>query len=319
MNILITGITGYFGSQLAREFSQLGQIHGLKRKTSQTDLLKDAALSVQWHEGDVTDMDSLLDALKSIDLVIHAAGMVSFSAKDEDHLYKINSEGTANVVNAMLATGVKRLVHVSSIAAIGRTSEVMEYDENFKWVDSPLNSGYALSKYWGELEVWRAEQEGLETLVVNPSVLLGKASYEKSSGSIYQYVLKGNLFFPKGNINYIDVRDAAAITRLLVEKNAWGDRFILNREGKTYGEFFAQVAKTFEVKAPSVQISNVLLKVVLPVIGLLRGLGLSKSQLNRQLAVNAQRKIYYSNAKVQSLLGFEYRTLQDTLDWSKQP
>ena len=105
MNILITGITGYFGSQLAREFSQLGQIHGLKRKTSQTDLLKDAALSVQWHEGDVTDMDSLLDALKSIDLVIHAAGMVSFSAKDEDHLYKINSEGTANVVNAMLTAG----------------------------------------------------------------------------------------------------------------------------------------------------------------------------------------------------------------------
>ena len=319
MNILITGITGYFGSQLAREFSQLGQIHGLKRKTSQTDLLKDADLSVQWHEGDVTDMDSLLDALKSIDLVIHAAGMVSFSAKDEDHLYKINSEGTANVVNAMLATGVKRLVHVSSIAAIGRTSEVMEYDENFKWVDSPLNSGYALSKYWGELEVWRAEQEGLETLVVNPSVLLGKASYEKSSGSIYQYVLKGNLFFPKGNINYIDVRDAAAITRLLVEKNAWGDRFILNREGKTYGEFFAQVAKTFEVKAPSIQISSALLKVVLPLIGLLRVLGLSKSQLNRQLAVNAQRKIYYSNAKVQSLLGFEYRTLQDTLEWAKQP
>lgn len=319
MNILITGITGYFGSQLAKEFSQLGQVHGFKRKTSQIDLLKDADFSVQWHEGDVSDMDSLLDALKNMDMVIHAAGMVSFSSKDDDDLYKVNVEGTANVVNAMLAAGVKKLVHVSSIAAIGRTSEVMEYDENFKWVDSPLNSGYALSKYWGELEVWRAEQEGLDTLVVNPSVLLGKASYEKSSGSIYHYVLKGNLFFPKGNINYIDIRDAAAITRHLVEKNAWGERFILNKEGKPYRQFFAQLAKIFGVKAPSIQISNFLLKVVLPVISLLRFFRLSKSPLNRQLALNSQRKIFYSNAKVNSLLDFQYRTLEDTLEWAKQP
>ena len=319
MNILITGITGYFGSQLAREFSQLGQIHGLKRKNSQTDLLKNADFPIQWHEGDITDMNSLLDALQGIDLVIHAAGMVSFSSKDEDLLYKINSEGTANVVNAMLAIGVNRLVHVSSIAAIGRSSEVKEYDENFKWVDSQLNSGYALSKYWGELEVWRAEQEGLEILVVNPSVLLGKASYEKSSGSIYQYVLKGNVFFPKGNINYIDVRDASAITRLLVEKNAWGERFILNKEGKPYRDFFASVAKIFGVKAPSVQVSNGLLKVVLPIIGLLRLMGISKSQLNRQLALNSQRKIFYSNAKVQALLNFEYHSLEDSLNWAKQP
>ncbi|MBS4071266.1 MAG: NAD-dependent epimerase/dehydratase family protein [Algoriphagus sp.] len=319
MNILITGITGYFGSQLAKEFSQLGKIHGIKRGNSNLDLLKDADFFVQWHEGDITDTDSLLDAMKDIDLVIHAAGMVSFASKDEDLLYKINSEGTANVVNAMLSAGVPKLVYVSSIAAIGRTSEVKEYDENFKWVDSPLNSGYALSKYWGELEVWRAEQEGLETLVINPSVILGKANYEKSSGSIYQYVLKGNLFYPKGNINYIDVRDAAAITRLLVEKNAWGERFILNKEGKSYREFFVLLAKIFETKAPSIRISNTLLKIVLPVISLLRGLRLSNSPLNRQLAVNAQRNCYYSNAKVQALLHYQYHSLEDTLKWAKQP
>jgi len=319
MNILITGITGYFGSQLAKEFSQLGKIHGIKRGNSNLDLLKDADFFVQWHEGDITDTDSLLDAMKDIDLVIHAAGMVSFASKDEDLLYKINSEGTANVVNAMLSAGVPKLVYVSSIAAIGRTSEVKEYDENFKWVDSPLNSGYALSKYWGELEVWRAEQEGLETLVINPSVILGKANYEKSSGSIYQYVLKGNLFYPKGNINYIDVRDAAAITRLLVEKNAWGERFILNKEGKSYREFFALLAKIFETKAPSIRISNTLLKIVLPVISLLRGLRLSNGPLNRRLAVNAQRNCYYSNAKVQALLHYQYHSLEDTLKWAKQP
>ncbi|MBC6365473.1 NAD-dependent epimerase/dehydratase family protein [Algoriphagus sp. AK58] len=319
MNILITGITGYFGSHLAREFSQLGKIYGLKRASSNLGLLEDVDFPIVWQEGDISDMDSLLDAMKGMDLVIHSAGMVSFSSKDEEELYRINAQGTANVVNAMLCSGVKRLVHVSSVSAIGRSPEFKEYDENFKWVDSPLNSGYAVSKYWGELEVWRGEQEGLETLVVNPSILLGKASYEKSSGFIYQYVIKENMFFPKGNLNFIDIRDAASITRLLVEKNAWGERFILNKESYPYQHFFALVAKTFGVKAPKFPISNRMLRISLPILGFFKMLGLSKSPLNRQLANNAQVKIYYSNSKVQSLLDFKYRSLEETLDWAKQP
>lgn len=319
MNILITGITGYFGSHLAQEFSSLGRIHGFKRPSSSTDLLKNASFQIEWHEGDISDMDSLLEAMSNIDLVIHAAGLVSFSSRDEERLYQVNRQGTTNVVNAMLSSGVNRLVYISSVAAIGRSPEIDEYDENFKWVDSPINSEYAISKYWAELEVWRAEQEGLEILVVNPAILLGKAAYEKSSAAIYQYVLDGNLFFPKGNLNYIDIRDAAAITRQLVEDDAWGERFILNKESLPYREFFEKVAQVFGVKAPKISISDRLLRFALPILGLLKLIGLSKSPLNRQLAFSAQRKIYYSNSKVQSLLKFNYRGLEETLDWAKQP
>lgn len=317
MNILITGITGYFGSQLALEFSQLGNIHGLKRSSSNMDLLKNTDFSIEWHEGDICDVDSLLLALEGIDLVIHAAGLVSFNPNDEEQLYLINSQGTANVVNAMLSSGVKRLVHVSSVAAIGRTTELNFYDETFKWVDSPLNTDYALSKYWAELEVWRGEQEGLDTLIINPSVLLGKANYEKSSSSIYQLANGKNLFFPKGNLNFIDIRDAAQITKQLVEKNAWGERFILNKESKPYREFFEEVGKIFGTKAPKIPLSDWTIKIFFPFIQLFNLLGISNSMINKRAALSAQRTIYYSNSKVNKLLNFNYRSLEETLNWAK--
>src|SRR5690606_5179862 len=133
MNILITGITGLFGSQLAREFSQLGSIHGLKKETSSLDLLAGIDFPIQWHHGELSNSDSLLDALQGIDLVIHAAGLVSFSSQDKDLLFEVNTSGTTNLVNAMLSTGVNKLIHVSSVAAIGRSPEVSIINENCKW------------------------------------------------------------------------------------------------------------------------------------------------------------------------------------------
>jgi nucleoside-diphosphate-sugar epimerase len=317
MNILITGITGLFGSELAKAFAPMGNLHGLSRASSSKSLLDQAGLTIQWHEGDVLDFNSLLDALLGIDLVIHAAGKVSFLFKDENQLFAVNHQGTANLVNAMLAIGTQKLVHVSSVAALGQVPGQEVYDEKATWVDAPNQSAYALSKYWGELEVWRGEQEGLDVLIINPSVLLGKASYEKSSGAVYGYVKQGNPFFPKGNINYLDVRDAATITRALVEKNAWGERFILSKESRSYQDFFHQVSQAFGVAGPTKSLPNWVIAIGFPVLRLLSLLGLVTAPIHQQVARNAQRMISYRNRKVQDLLGFHYRDLKDTLDWAK--
>ncbi|WP_111669010.1 NAD-dependent epimerase/dehydratase family protein [Algoriphagus litoralis] len=316
MNILVTGITGLFGSHLAREFGQLGKIHGLKRESSDLKLVGD--LDVHWHVGELSDMEFLVDALREIDLVIHAAGLVSFSSKDKEKLYEVNTTGTANLVNAMLVSGVKKLVHVSSVAAIGRSPEHLEIDEEYKWTESPLNTEYAVSKYWAELEAWRGEQEGLELIVVNPSVLLGKASYGKSSTAIYSFVLEENTFFPKGNVNYLDVRDAAKITRLLVEKGAWGERFILNKESIPYETFFREIATVFNKKAPSIPLPNWLVGLGSMATTVLRWVGLTKSPLNRQTAMLAQQKTKFDNSKIQNLLGYSYQTLTESLEWAKE-
>jgi len=319
MNILITGITGLFGSQLAREFSLLGNIHGLKKEQSSLALLQDIDFPIQWHQGELSEVDSLLEALQGIDLVIHAAGLVSFSSRDKERLFEVNTTGTTNLVNAMLSSGVTKLVHVSSVAAIGRTPELNVLNENFKWIESPLNTAYAVSKYWAELEAWRGEQEGIELIVVNPSVLLGKASHTKSSSAIYSYVLKENKFYPKGDLNYIDVRDAAKLTRLLVEKKAWGQRFILNKESISFREFFAAIAAAFGKKGPSIPLTDWQVALFSGIVSFLRIFGVKNIPLNKKSAMLSQQKIYFENNKVQELLDYRYFSLRESLDWAKTP
>lgn len=317
MKILITGITGLFGSYLAKEFSELGEISGLVRPSSSKRLTESLESNIHWLEGDLADIDSLEAALQGIDLVIHAAGMVSFDSKDEASLYQTNVKGTANLVNAMLLVGVKKLVHISSVAAIGRSQEQLIIDENFKWTESPLNTVYANSKYYGELEAWRGEQEGLTLLVVNPSILLGKIADDRSSTDIYHYVLEENRYYPSGNINYIDVRDAAKITKILVEKNKWGERFILNKEGIPYQKFFQIMGEQFGKKAPNKAVNPLLLNLVVFFNGIFRKLGLSKSPLNKKTALISKQKTVFENKKTQNLLNFEYFSLEDTFRWAR--
>lgn len=317
MNILITGVTGLFGSELAREFSTLGNIHGLRRASSDLGAVDLEGLAIHWHEGDVLDFNSLLEAVEGMDVVIHAAGKVSFLPQDERTLFQVNHLGTVNVVNALLATGVSKLVYISSVAALGQVPDQEEYDEKSVWVDVPGHTPYALSKYLAELEVWRGEQEGLEVLVVNPSVILGKVAYERSSGGLYQMVLKGTVFFPAGNLNYIDVRDAAEITRALVEKNAWGERFILSKESRSYDLFFQQAAQVLGGAPPKNKLSNSAISWGFPILKVMSWLVGKKLPFTAQVAKNAQRKTQFSNQKVQRYLNFQYRELQDTLEWAK--
>jgi nucleoside-diphosphate-sugar epimerase len=317
MKILITGITGLFGSYLAKEFFGLGEIYGLIRHTSTKRLTESLESTIQWVEGDLADIDSLEAALQGIDLVIHAAGLVSFDSKDESMLYQTNVKGTANLVNAMLLVGVKKLVHISSVAAIGRSQELSVINENFKWTESPFNTVYANSKYYGELEAWRGEQEGLTLLVVNPSILLGKVADDRSSTDIYHHVLEGNRYYPSGKINYIDVRDAARITKLLVEKNKWGERFILNREAISYQKFFQIMGEQFEKRPPEKAVNPVLLNLVVFFNGILRKLGLSKSPLNKKTALLSKQKTFFENKKTQDLLNFEYFSLEETFRWAR--
>lgn len=315
MKILITGITGLLGSHLAREFHPLGEIHGLKRAHSKTSLLGDLASKITWHEGDVTDYQSLEEAFTDMDIIIHAAGLVSFSEKDKESLLKVNHEGTANVVNVMLEKGIKKLIHVSSVAALGRTPEQNSVDENHKWVDSPWNTPYAISKYFAELEVWRGVQEGLQAMVVNPSVLLAKVSGQRSSTAIYAYVERELPFYPKGSINYIDIRDAAKLTYLLYQKNCWGERYILSKESLPYQRFFKTLAQQMDKKAPTIEVNGALI-----FLGLIWNKFLSvfgkKNILNKQTAQLAQLHTHFENGKIKKTLDFQYTPLEETIKWA---
>lgn len=317
MKILITGITGLLGSYIAREFVGKAEIFGFKRQGASLRLLDGIETEIHWHEGNISDVEEIEEAVTGKDLVIHAAGLVSFDSRDEDLLYKVNNVGSANLVNAMLNAGTKKLVYISSVAAIGRSPELSKIDENHKWAESPYNTVYATSKYFGELEAWRGEQEGLELIVVNPSILLGKVSDDRSSTDIYHYVLDENSYFPKGDLNYLDVRDAAKMIRLLVENESWGNRFILNKSSISYQDFFKEMAHVFGKKAPSKEATPFLIRLAVFFNGIMRRFRLSKNPLNHQTAMIAQQKMFYDNKKILELLDFEFTSLEDTFKWAK--
>lgn len=317
MNILITGATGLFGSYLAKKFTQEGTVFGLKRKSSSDKLLGDQASMVNWIEGDILDPISLEAAMEGMDMVIHVAGLVSFDPKDEGKLMEVNVTGTSNVVNAMLEKGVKKVIHVSSVSALGRTTDTVTYDENSKWTASKYNTPYAISKYRAELEIWRGVQEGLQALVIMPSVILGKISDDRSSTQIYHYVLEENKYYPQGTVNFIDIRDAVEITFQLFKKDQWGERFILNHRTILYKDFFEKMAKAFEKNPPTKKLKSYQLRMALIAVGIARKLKLTKSPLNKQTAMISQLEIRLENKKVNTILDFNYTPLEQTFQWAK--
>lgn len=316
MKILITGATGLFGSYLSRKFLSEGEVFALKREHRSKGLLENSDSGITWVEGDILDPLSLEEAMENVDLVIHSAGMVSFSPVDEDALLKINVIGTANVVNAMLTKGVKKLIHVSSVSALGRTAEATLSNENTPWVESKLNTPYDISKYQAELEVWRGVQEGLDALVILPTVILGKISDDRSSTKIYHYVLEESKYYPGGTVNFIDIRDAVEITHQLFKKNLWGEKFILNNSAVPYKEFFETMAAVFGKKAPSKKVSPFQIKLAIFFIQIVRLLGLTQNPLNKQTAMLSQLSNTMDNQKIRQELGFRYRSLEESFRWA---
>ncbi|WP_158860759.1 NAD-dependent epimerase/dehydratase family protein [Lunatibacter salilacus] len=316
MKILITGITGLLGSYLARELQGVGEIHGLRRVSSTFELLGDLENQIQWHIGDITDYESLEEAFEGMDFIIHCAGLVSFSSKDSKKLLAVNTQGTANVVNVMLDKGIKRLAFISSVAALGRDAEMSVINENYKWVTSDLNTPYGISKHMAELEVWRGSQEGLEVMVFNPSIILGKVNDDRSSAAIYQYVLQEKDYYPLGSINYIDIRDTVKLIRSLMDKAPWNERYILNAATISYRQFFENMATVFQKKAPDKKLSAGILNLALVWTKITSLFRKTLLPLNRQTAQVAQLNISFDNGKVQSILKHNYIPLQETLAWA---
>ncbi|MEX0883093.1 MAG: NAD-dependent epimerase/dehydratase family protein [Cyclobacteriaceae bacterium] len=319
MKILITGITGLLGSYMARYFSGKAEIFGLKRPGSNVDLLGELSEKIHWFEGDINDFQLMEDACSGMDFVIHAAGLVSFENSGKEELLKTNTYGTTNIVNAMLSIGGGKLVFISSVAALGREAGHLVINEDFKWSNSELNSPYAISKHLAELEVWRGAQEGLQVMVFNPSVLLGKISDRRSSSEIYQFVLQGSNYYPLGNINYIDIRDAVEIMGPLIELGKWNERYIISKESLPYKVFFSLMAEILGIPPPKKPLSGRVAYLALAWASVRNLFSREKLPLNRQKLMLAQMKIAYDNSKIQSLLSHRFIPLKETFHWAKQP
>ena len=317
MNVFLTGITGLLGSEVARQLLERGyKVRALVRNP-----VKAPHADIEYVQGDILDITTLTEQVQEMDYVIHTAALVSFAPKDRNEMYKTNVEGTANVVNACLSAPVKKLCHVSSIAAFGRPplSEMkkmdrVEIDEEQKWISSGTNSHYAISKYLGECEVWRGAAEGLNTVIVNPSIILGESHWEMSSTRLFKYVYDQKPFYPEGFLNFVDVKDVASALIQLMESDIREERFCISAGMVSYKEFFDKIADRFGKKKPWFKVSAGMMGALWRLEALKSFLTGGAPLITKETAKTAQLKILQKNRKIRETLDFEFRTLDKTLD-----
>lgn len=313
--ILITGVTGLVGGTLLRHLKDEGYINvsGLVRSAN---INNDSSLVT----GDITDLGSLEDALQGVKTVIHCAAIVSFDPRDKEVLNTVNVEGTANLVNTCVSLGVEEFIYVSSVAALGKPSTIINHEkevilnEEQKWTDSPYNSNYAKSKYDGECEVWRGEAEGLKVAVFNPSIIIGEGDWDKSSSRLFKYVWDENSFLTKGYINYVDIADVISSIEMVLSNSRFGERYILNAGKVSFKHFFESVSKRFKKKPPHRILSNFWIGILWRLEYLRSILIRSKPLITKETSFSASSNNYFDNTKVRQELGFEFKTLDESLD-----
>lgn len=320
--ILITGANGLLGSATAKKFVEAGgfEVLALCRAGSDLTALKDIASKITIIEGDILDIASLENALDNVDYVVHSAAVVSYAPKDKNRMFKTNIEGTANVVNVCLMKGVKKLCHISSIAALGKPNVPLKLsaidtyiDEDQKWEDSPINSNYAKTKYLSELEVWRGKAEGLPIVIVNPSVILGESDWTKSSTQLFKYAYDEHRFYSDGNMNYVDVKDVIEAIYQLTTSDIEGERFILNGGTVSYKEFFQKVALLFNKKPPMKKVSPILTEIIWRVEAV-RSFFTGKAPLiTKETAKNSLMKFVYKNEKIREAINFKFTGFDETI------
>ena len=321
--ILVTGATGILGRVIVLELLKRGKtVRATKRKSSNlqeviksfqfyTETPNEYFDSIEWIEVDFEDIHSLQNALIGVEEVYHCAAKVSFHPKDEKKMYQTNIEGTKQLLFACQNSSVKKFLFVSSIAVLDGLNENGELDESSDFNPKIDHSAYAISKHFSEMEVWRASAEGLNTVIVNPGLIIGSGNWKESSGTLFMEFEKNDYTF-SGGTSYVDVRDVAQISIELMEKNIFGERFILVSESAKYEEIGNSIRQKLG-KSPMKLLPNFVLKVGF-YLNLLFGWLFSPLKMANKLNVQSVTEFNkISNKKIKEKLNYQFISVEESL------
>ncbi len=323
--ILVTGGTGLLGSHLLvrltannvpvraiyRSEQRLQQVKDLFRFYLQ-DSWEERFAKIEWLKGDILDVPFLEEVMQSCDEVYHCAALVSFHRRDFNRLIKINREGTFNMVNIALKYGVKKFCHVSSTAAIGG-NDTDVITEDTRWKNTPTTSGYSISKYSAEKEVWRGKEEGLNVVIVNPCVIIGAGNWNDSSLSLFRTLQKGIRHYPPGANAVVDARDVAKIMTDLMEKNHFGERFLCTGSNQSFRELMEVIAAELGIRAPSVPAKRYQVNIARRLLSFMAFLSGKRTSMTRETVQSLFGKRVYDSSHVQEVLDFEFTPLKESV------
>ncbi len=336
--IFVTGGTGLVGTHLLFELTNSGQkVKALKRKNSNLQQVlttfsrysekpQELFNQIEWVDGDILDYFQLERILEGVTEIYHCAAIVSFRSSERETMIHNNVEGTANLVNAAIENGVKKICHVSSIAALGRLQNGEPVTEETNWIPSKKVSGYSESKFFSEAEIWRGIEEGLDAIIVNPSIILGPANWNSGSAKLFKTIWDGMPFYTRGVTGYVDVRDVVrSMVQLMnseVFETAKNQRYILNSENISFRELFSQIADTLEKPRPKYFSSNFLLGIVWRAAVFAGWLTRKPSAITRETVASSNEINRFDGSKITRLFNFQYipisTSVKQTADFLKK-
>jgi dihydroflavonol-4-reductase len=315
--VLVTGGTGLVGAHLLIHLLEKGEkVRAIYRNLGSTQktkslfsLYKKESLyeTIQWIEADIIDIPSLENAFKEIDQVYHCAAIISFDPKEEDLVRKTNIEGTANIVNFCLAFNIKKLCHVSSIAALGDlAAHESIITEETEWNPEKPHSDYAISKYGAEMEVWRGQQEGLEVIILNPGIIIGPGFWEQGSGELFTKVKNGLPFYTKGSTGFIAVTDVVTIMYELMKSSIHGERFTIISQNITFQNLLFTISDSLKVKRPKYHAKPYLMNTLWKLDWIASNVFGQKRQLSKASARSSYSTDLYANEKIKNALNITF-------------
>jgi len=323
----VTGASGMLGTHLIKELLDAGyKIKALKRKKTSlqnfnyfvsihSQIENELTNKIEWIEGDIFDYELLIRVLADVHICFHVAAMVSFDENQKYEMYLNNVKGTAQVVNACLHTGV-RLCHVSSVAALGGRPQTPEIDENTERYPNQLISTYAQTKYLSEMEVWRGIHEGLQAVIVNPSVIVGFGNTQFGSPAMLKMGAKGMKYYTSGVTGFVDVRDVAKCMRLLAENiEFYQNRYIVSAENLDFKTFFSLISQKVGVKSPTLEATKGMLNLAIFLSKIWYFISGNKPKITKDLVRAAQQISKFSNQKIKDVLNFEFIPIAESVEY----
>lgn len=324
--ILVTGASGLVGSHLLCKLTQdeaivraLYRSENRKQDTKKIFIFyfKEEAEyffnKIEWIKGDILSLTDLELLFHNITHVYHCAALVSFHKIDFHRCMQVNRAGTANIVNFCLKHKVEKLCYVSSTAALSYNSNGLT-DESFKWIPGPEVSGYSISKFAAEKEIWRGIEEGLKAVIINPCVILGPGNWKESSLSIFKSASKGIGFYPSGSNAIVDVRDVVYSMHYLMNAEISSKKFLCTGPNIAFKELLEALALLFNKKAPKIKSPRWLSLVVASFSELINLILRKRNGLTIESVYSAYKNITYDNRLICETTGVQFHTLTDTLE-----
>lgn len=312
--ILVTGATGFLGSELALQLVQQGHhIRCTKRANSIIPaILRPFNSQIEWVDADLLDMFAIEAALEGVTQVYNNAAWVSLKEADKKQMIYTNVTGTANLVNLCLQQDIK-LVHVSSVAAIGLAKPGDLITENHHLDLATETDGYAISKLESEMEVWRGIAEGLNAVIVNPTIIIGPNAGTAGSGQLFETVRKGLKFYTGGTCGFVDVQDVAKSMISLMNSDITAERFIISSENRDYKSLTAEIADCFGVKRPSTLAKPWMLSIAWRGAKVVSALTGNPPAIDKISAQAASMERNYDNSKIRATTGIQFKPISETI------